>query len=283
MVVEKQRRECERANGAHIVAAALELHTWWIAAAMTSFLGHPPTVRLRLLRGFEVWLDDVLVDVPLSGQRVLAFLALHEPRVQRLYVAASLWLDSTEERANASLRTALWRLGPPSCRLVTVTTTHLALASGVTVDVLEAAARARDVLRRESKPTRPDLEALCLAGELLPDWYEDWVLMERERFRLLRLHALEALCEELTEAGDFAEAVDAGLSAVSAEPLRESAQRVLIQAYLAEGNVVDAIRQYRSFCALLRSQLGLEPSLRLRAVVGSLPIGDVAVTPLRAP
>ena len=38
-------------------------------------------------------------------------------------------------------------------------------------------------------------------GELLPDWYDDWVLLERERFRQLRLHALDALCDDLTRAG----------------------------------------------------------------------------------
>ena len=98
------------------------------------------------------------------------------------------------------------------------------------------------------------------AGEILPDWYEDWVLIEREHFRQLRLHALEALCVELTAAGRFAEAAEAGLAAVEGEPLRESAHRALIGTYLAEGNPGEAIRQYQFFGRCLQDQLGLEPS-----------------------
>ena len=64
-------------------------------------------LQLGLLRGFELRQDGDVVQLPLSAQRVVAFLALHERPLQRLYVAGSLWLDTTEARANASLRTAL--------------------------------------------------------------------------------------------------------------------------------------------------------------------------------
>jgi len=63
-----------------------------------------------------------------------------------------------------------------------------------------------------------------LSSELLPACYDDWVLAERERFRQLRLHALEALCERLTASRRYGEAIDAGLAAVCAESLRESSQ-----------------------------------------------------------
>ena len=173
------------------------------------------TLRLGLLRGFELRQNGELVKLPLSAQRVVAFLALYDRPLQRVYVAGSLWLDSTEERANASLRTALWRLGRPSCRLVEASTTHVGLAHDVEVDVREAKAVAELLIR--SGGNMP-ADALFDAGELLPDWYEDWVLLERERFRQLRLHALEALCVELTANGRFAEAAEAGLAAVEGEP-----------------------------------------------------------------
>lgn len=73
----------------------------------------------------------------------------------------------------------------------------MALAPGVEVDLHEVRAQARRVLRHELS-TPDDVDDLCLAGELLPDWYDDWVLIERERFRQLRLHALDALCEAPT-------------------------------------------------------------------------------------
>jgi DNA-binding SARP family transcriptional activator len=229
-------------------------------------------LQLRLLRGFELRNGDAVVRLPLSGQRVVAFLALHDRPVQRLFVAGSLWLDSSEERANASLRTALWRLRRPGCRVVDVTSSHVTLAAGVEVDLHDAAEAARAAIARRVESAGAATERLAVAGELLPDWYEDWVLLERERFRLLRLHALEALCDELAQSGRYAEAIEAGLAAVAGEPLRESAHRAVIRAYLSEGNAIDAIRQYRLFRDLLHAELGLEPSPELEALVAALPV-----------
>jgi len=106
-----------------------------------------------------------------------------------------------------------------------------------------------------------------LTVDLLPDWYDDWVLVERERYNQLRLHAIEALCHHLTAAGHHAEAIDAGLAAVRAEPLRESAHQVLIRAHLAEGNRWEAVRQYERCRRLLLDELGVEPSRALQALL----------------
>src|SRR6267143_7006815 len=70
-------------------------------------------VRLDLLQGFQLVCSAVVVDLPLSAQRVLAFLALHTRSLTRSYVAATLWMDCAEERAGASLRSALWRINRP--------------------------------------------------------------------------------------------------------------------------------------------------------------------------
>src|SRR5688572_24208060 len=68
------------------------------------------SARLRVLESFHLAYDRAPVRLPMSAQRVLAFLALHERPLQRSYVAGSLWLDLPEARAHASLRSALWRL-----------------------------------------------------------------------------------------------------------------------------------------------------------------------------
>jgi DNA-binding SARP family transcriptional activator len=229
-------------------------------------------LRLILLSGFQVERGGKPVPLPLSAQRLLAFLALHERPLQRLFVAGSLWLDSSEERANASLRTALWRLRRPGCTLVEATATHLALAPGISVDLREATERARRAIAGDGEPDPAGVAALCDAGDLLPDWYDDWVVLARERFRQARLHALEALCLSLAAAGRYAEATEAGLAAVAGEPLRESAHRVLIQAHLAQGNPSEAIRQYRLCKRLLLEQLDLPPSPQLKQLLAGLPV-----------
>jgi DNA-binding SARP family transcriptional activator len=230
--------------------------------------------RLGLLDGFELRHRGARVRLPLSAQRLLAFLALHGRPLQRLYVSGTLWLESSQEHASASLRTTLWRLRRPGCVLVEATATDVVLAPTVAVDLREAEARARRVISHDVHSG--DLAELCLAGELLPDWYDDWLLIERERFRQLRLHALESLCDYLAQAGHFAAAAQAGLAAIAGEPLRESAHRALIRTHLLEGNAGEAVRQYRIYSEILRTQLGLEPSEAIRALVGALPLDDRA-------
>jgi DNA-binding SARP family transcriptional activator len=103
--------------------------------------------------------------------------------------------------------------------------------------------------------------------DLLPGWYDDWVIFERERIRQRLLHALEALSQRLVAAGRWADAVEAAISAVSADPLRESANRVLIEAHLAEGNLVEAHRAYERYRDTVRRELGVEPGERLATLV----------------
>jgi DNA-binding SARP family transcriptional activator len=238
-------------------------------------------LALALLQGFRLELDGGAVELPLGTQRLVAFLAVHNRPLQRLFVAGNLWIDSNEEHANANLRTALWRLRHLGYRIVEATRSHLALAPSVSVDLHESTARARRVLRHEDPSPVEDVQAVLLAGDLLPDWYDDWVLIERERFRQLRLHALETLCDDLAADGSYAAAVEAGLACVAAEPLRESAHRALIRVHLAEGNAVEAVRQYRLYRALIGDELGLAPSAEMQRIVAALPIGDGGVTRAR--
>jgi DNA-binding SARP family transcriptional activator len=108
--------------------------------------------------------------------------------------------------------------------------------------------------------------------ELLPGWYDEWVLVERERHRQLSLHALESLCDHLTTAGRYGAAVLAGLAAVDREPLRESAHRALVRAYLAEGNAWEAIRRYRHYEEIAARHLGVGPSPMMRSLLSQIAV-----------
>jgi DNA-binding SARP family transcriptional activator len=231
------------------------------------------TLALALLGGFRLDRDGETLLLSLVDQRLLAFLALHNRPLQRTFVAGNLWLDSGEERASGNLRTALWRLRHVDERLIQASRNHLALSAEVTVDLHAALARARDVLRRGGLSPGDD-DAIRLAGDLLPDWYDDWVLIERERFRQLRLHALEALSAEFLAAGAHGRALEAGLACVAADPLRESAHRALIRVHLSEGNVAEAVRQYQLYRRLLDRELGLRPSPDLERMMEHVRAGE---------
>jgi len=199
-------------------------------------------------------------------QRVVAFIALCRQPRQRAYIAGCLWLDTPDERAQANLRSALWRLRRGGYPLIKATASQLQLDPAVEVDLHEAEVLAERTLE-DAGGSALDVDLSAFDGDLLPDWYDEWVLLERERFRQLRLRALDALCERLTCAGRHREAIEVGHAAVAAEPLRESTHRALVRVHLAEGNAGEAIRQYRLFRHLLSEQLGLTPSARMEALV----------------
>jgi DNA-binding SARP family transcriptional activator len=226
-----------------------------------------PTARLTLLDGFALWLGGRRVTVPLTSQRLLAMLALHEQPLQRTYVAGMLWSDYAERRAIANLRCAIARLPRSGNRLVQVVGRQLGLADWVAVDVRETSDLTQRIIDHDERILRTKGVQRRLAADLLPDWYDDWVGSAQERYRELRLHALEVLCDAQAATGDFAAAIEAGLAAVAGEPLRESAQRALIRTYLAEGNQATAVRQYLRYRSLLQDELGLAPSPSLAALL----------------
>jgi DNA-binding SARP family transcriptional activator len=239
-----------------------------------------PTPELRLLGAFQLILNHRVVPVTIGSQRLITFLALHDQLLPRMYIAGVLWPEVPTGRANANLRAGLWRL-PAPCRLVVEQSAQDLRLADISVDLREATALAQRLLDRTQDCAEGQLGSAAraeLSADLLPTWYDDdWVLVERERFYQLRLHALEALCDRLITDGRYGEAIDAGLAAVTAEPLRESAHRVLIKAHLAEGNQGEADRQYQLCRHLLRDELGVEPSNALctllskdrQALVGS--------------
>ena len=238
-----------------------------VHGAETAKLGEPTAIRLTLLDAFALECDGMVVDMPMSARRVVAFVAIQDRPVRRSYVAGSLWLDSDEERAHANLRSALWRLHRCSRRLVESHGTLLTLGGDVAVDLREIEALTR---RAACASDGAEVDPALLTADLLPDWYDDWIVFERERFRQVRLTALDALCERLTRAGQLGAALEAGLAAVAGEPLRESAHRAVIGVHLAQGNVAEAVRQYRLCRRLLVEQLGVEPSERMHELMRGL-------------
>lgn len=229
-------------------------------------------IRLRLLDAFALEIDGVSVDLPHGTQRLLAFLALRPHALGRSFTAGSLWLDATDDRAAANLRSALWRLRHRGGSIIVTTHGTLRLDPTVWVDVREASEVARRWLGGQA--TAPDASRSdLLQAELLPDWYDEWVVAERERFHQLRLHALEAMAERLIEMGRVGDALLAALAATTDDPLRESAQRALIKAHLAEGNTGEAVRQLRRCEQLFERELGMRPSPQLTQLVRDATIG----------
>ncbi|ADI11550.1 transcriptional regulator, SARP family protein [Streptomyces bingchenggensis BCW-1] len=246
-------------------------------------LHHLP--HLSLMGSFELRYEGQSVLIAPAGQRLLSLLVLSRRTLTREHVAERLWPDASGIRAAGCLRSALWRLPKLNQPLVVATPSTLQLSQDIETDLTAT----EDILRRAiawSEPSGghiprrtplPDVELAdqALSSDLLPEAWDEWVIVERERLHQMRLHALESLACVHRSAGNFGQALDAALRAVAGEPLRESAHRQVIETYLAEGNTGEAIRHFRELRSLLRSELGLEPSSLLCRRVASAAGRDV--------
>ena len=177
-----------------------------------------------------------------------------------------------------NLRSVLWRLRALSLDAVEATGTTVRLVADAIVDLDVLTSDAEAVLDGSTEMSPTAIDRLLRAGDLLPDWSDDWLILERERFRQVRLHALEEAAARLAADGRMGRAIEVCMAAVAGEPLRESAQRQLIALHIAEGNHVEAVRQYRAFWRLIDEEVGVEPSSETQALVAQMLGWDAPTT-----
>jgi DNA-binding SARP family transcriptional activator len=234
----------------------------------------PSAPRVTLLDGFHLEVTGrdrrSTGDLPRGVQRLVAHLCLsHGPT--RTATAGHLWPDVPEAHAHGSLRSALWRLNKVAPGLIEVSGSALRLAVGVRVDVRDLNDWAQRAIAPPGGADDVAVPDAALLGDLLPGWYDDWVLLERERLRQLRMQALEAVAARLAFLGRHCEALEAAYAAVRAEPLRESAHRTVVRVHLAQGNLAEALRAYEFFRTLVHEELGVPPTEQMTRLVQHIP------------
>jgi DNA-binding SARP family transcriptional activator len=196
--------------------------------------------QLHLLGTFSLITDATPLVLPPSSQRLTAYVASRNLPASRPHLSDVPWGDVPEGQAAANPRSGL---APPrrggSEPLDECGSTTVRLAEDIWVDIRAARSRLCG-----TEPRGPESEPFDL--DVFPASGEDRLIMEQERYRRLRLPALDQLCTPRYPAGRFVAGLRAGLAAVSAEPLRDSAHRRVVKAHLAEGNPAEALRQCRS-------------------------------------
>jgi DNA-binding SARP family transcriptional activator len=139
------------------------------------------------------------------------------------------------------------------------------MSPSVLVDLRAVQRRAQTALEVPALISPPDCEALVasLSRELLPEWTEDWLVLERERWDQVRLYALEGVAEQLRARGQYLGAMKTALAAIAVEPFRETSHCIVIEVHLAEGNTASALMHYQRYRSLLHRELGVAPSPRM--------------------
>ncbi|MBI2917825.1 MAG: hypothetical protein HYY01_07495 [Chloroflexi bacterium] len=130
-------------------------------------------------------------------------------------------------------------------------------AAAEAIDQAEMAVRAGDM----GRILGPATVASNISRRLfLPDCDGAWVEFQRGKLSRQLVRALDCHTEMWLAGGDHARAIETAAEAVSIDPFRESAYRLLMRAYVASGNPAKAIRAYHDLQATLNNELGTGPS-----------------------
>jgi DNA-binding SARP family transcriptional activator len=229
--------------------------------------------RVSVLGSFTLTADGATVPLGVDSRRLVAYLAVHPRPQERTSLAADLWPGVPAEAAVRLLADAAAAVDVPELFAEEDDeSAPLALAADVEVDLADALGLVRAL---PDIPTSHDPDISLLSADMLPGWTAPWIAVERERFRQLRLHALEERSLRLTSAGRYAEAVTMAKKTAQTAPSRESARRALIEAYLGQGDIAAAVAEFDDYQELLRSSVGGPASSGLEALFPPSPVWPV--------
>jgi DNA-binding SARP family transcriptional activator len=270
-------QQAEAAGKALGVRGALAVAQRWAAATATVPPVQPAAAQLRVLGGFGLTIGGVPVDessVRLRARQTLHMLALHAGRsVHRDVLMQAIWPDSRPDAGCRNVHVAISSLRhllePDARRGQSLLLQRrgdsysLILPSGSCCDLLDfevmlaspRAARLSADLPAERASLHRALS--CYAGDLLPeDGSAEWVVAERERLCLAAADAAERLARAEAAAGDISTAVEQARRALSFDPYRDTAWRLLVELHEQAGDVSAAHAVRRQYGDVL-AELGL--------------------------
>ncbi len=235
-------------------------------------------LRLFLFGGFRLESDGLeLFLATRKIQALLAYLVLQPQAHTREKLAARFWGDVTDEQARNSLRNALphvRRVLGANALLVDRATVQLNPDTELWVDVREferasfsGAASEKPAL---SEPKELQSRIALYRGDLLADWYDDWVLEERERLQRVYLNLLLQLTQAYRARGEYAKAIETAQRLVQHEPTEEQAYQHLMFCYHALGERAAALAAYEKCVKMLHHELGVEPQPATTALYESI-------------
>jgi DNA-binding SARP family transcriptional activator len=225
--------------------------------------------QLSLFQSWQLLWGANMVHVAARQQRLISVLAINGPR-PRSYLVGLLWPEHAEQRAMESLRVSVHLITRQVPGLLINGGAVLSLSELVDVDLH----RVRSQIRQLSQVGLNGNAATCLHelrhADLLPGWYDDWVIFEQTRLRQDRLHALLVIARESLARCDYEAALEASEAALELEPLYERAVGLLIQAERQQGNNASALRAFEKYEAQLRADMGIAPSDVIRRLVADV-------------
>ncbi|HEY3282297.1 MAG TPA: AAA family ATPase [Armatimonadota bacterium] len=252
----------------------------------------PKAWRVELLGGLRLRREERVITHFRTRKTgaLLAYLAFfqHKPHPREKLIDL-LWPDSELDAGRQSLSRALSSLrqqletegGEGGTILIAdrlsvgLETTHVSTDVSDFESALQLSQHTQDDAERaQHLTTAIDL----YQGELLPGYYDDWVLEQQERLAGAYVETLSQAIPLLERLGEQRRALDYARRAVTADPLREEAHADLMRLYAQTGQVSAAQRQFKKLQEILEEELGTTPTAATRTLAEEIRVRSLPVT-----
>jgi len=260
-------------------------------------------LEIRLLGAFQVTLDGE----PLEGIRsdktraLLAYLAVEDDRPHsRQALATLLWGEHSDGAARASLRSSLSNLRQRLVRqivpdgdspLLDITRHNVSFDADpgtcwldvAEFDALMDACHAhRDLAHCPTCIARLEQAVGLYQGDFLSGLalsdspaFDEWRVIQQERYHQRMLAALEALAAHYVSVGNLTKVRGYVRQQLALEPWREEAHRQLMYALALDGQRSAALAQYETCRRVLADELGVEPTPETEALYEEIRAGEL--------
>jgi ABC-type oligopeptide transport system substrate-binding subunit/DNA-binding SARP family transcriptional activator/tetratricopeptide (TPR) repeat protein len=236
-------------------------------------------LQARLLGQYEIRMDGQPVIISSRPmQSLLAYLVLHpHTSHRREKLAGQIWPDASESNARSNLRHALWlirkAIGPGANVRIDSddlgVTYHPQPGDQLDVDCFE-------VCSEEEGSTDALIQAVsAYGGDLLPGFYEEWVILEREWLQAAFERKMGRLLDCLLAERRWNEVLTWGERWIASGGTPEPAYRALMLAHAGLGNLSGAVAQYQRCVEALAREVGVQPSEKTREVFELIRNGGV--------
>ena len=231
-------------------------------------------LEIRLLGQFSLRRGGKLLEIPSRpAQSLFAYLILNSGvRHRRERLAGMFWPESMESSARNNLRQALWRIRSSieddKHRYVISDRFHVGFdpEAEIWVDV--------DELQGELEESAPADDWVDLyKGELLPGFYDEWVVPERERVRIIFEQRGEQLLAHLEQSGRWNELLEWGEGLNARAGALEPAFRAIMRAHFELGDSARSVATYQR-CVEALAEYGVEPSVETKQLLEKISRGE---------
>ncbi len=238
-------------------------------------------LEARFLGQFLLRANNTVIDIPSRpAQSLLAYLMLNAGvSLRREHLSALLWPDAARENARSNLRHALWRIrkGLDACQL---SSRKYIQADDFTICFEANAEYWLDTAVLEEQVDKSEPECLLQSisvyeGELLPGFYDPWVLLERERLQAVFTRKMNRLLQYLLAEQNWPAVMQQSERWIALGLSPEPAYCALMVAHTAVGDTSSMATVYQRCCHDLQYNLGVQPAAATKALFDRLVQGKL--------